>query len=180
VYGLACSCSLPDRVKALVRHNSLSMPHQDLTTTTLRQEQLVSATGIWPLAALVNHSCAPNTSYTFLGAPPPASTGWEAVDAAGKGPSPATASSSSGSSSSSSNGGRVEVPRRPLLAPGVGPRLLLRAATTIYPGDEVTLDYLEGEGGALLPLAARQKQLKQRWGFLCRYGGCGGCEGGCG
>jgi hypothetical protein len=133
------------RLKALVCQNALSSPFQDLPTSSLRGEAPVSFTALYPTAAVLNHNCQPNATAMFLGGDPQAGAARDGT-------------SGSNSRSNSVRG----------CSTGVGPRLLLHATAPIFPGEEITVDYLAGEGGSLLPIDTRQRLLKRRWGFICR------------
>jgi hypothetical protein len=53
----------------------------------------------------------------------------------------------------------------------VGDRLVVRAATTLPRGAQLTASYLDSKGGA--PLADRRRALKVAYGFNC---GCQRCK----
>ncbi|KAI8473679.1 MAG: hypothetical protein J3K34DRAFT_498837 [Monoraphidium minutum] len=114
---------------------------QDLPATTARREAPTSLAGVWPLFALLNHSCDPNAVHSVVGST-------RAAGGGGGGPWPDA-----------------------LARPGLGPRMVVRAARRIPAGQEVVVNYLGR--GALAPAEQRRAELASTWGFEC---GCPRCR----
>uniref|UniRef100_A0A7R9VHC9 SET domain-containing protein n=1 Tax=Chlamydomonas euryale TaxID=1486919 RepID=A0A7R9VHC9_9CHLO len=55
------------RLEAVVKFNAYGHEHRDLAACEARQEDDSAYVGLWPEYALLNHSCAPNTSATLVG-----------------------------------------------------------------------------------------------------------------
>lgn len=79
---------------------------------------LLHPVGVWPECALLNHSCAPNTTAPVL----------------------------------------------------VADRLLVRTATAVPAGEELTTTYLGASGG--MPAEQRQDALQRGYGFVCSCHRC--------
>jgi hypothetical protein len=56
-----------DTAAALVSSFAYSERYEDLAISELKEQQPESFLGLWPEAALINHSCAPNTSCLVTG-----------------------------------------------------------------------------------------------------------------
>jgi len=119
----------------VLQANAYADVWQDLPATTTRGESPTSISGLWPLFSLANHSCAPNATHALIG---------------------------STRAAEGSGGGAVwDVVGRP----GLGPRMVVRAARRIVPGEEVFVNYLGR--AALAPAAQRRAELASTWGFEC-------------
>jgi hypothetical protein len=126
----------PPSLERVLQANAYADVWQDLAATTVRGEAPTSVAGLWPLFALANHSCAPNAVHSVVG-----STRLAGDPAAGA---------------------AWDV----LSRPGLGPRMVVRAARRITPGEEVCVNYLGR--GALAPAEQRRAELAGNWGFECR------------
>lgn len=134
------------RLARVLQANAYADVWQDLPSATTRGEAPRSIAGVFPLFSFANHSCCPNAAHSVIGSTRPAG----------------------GSAANSSGGGvgggssLLDV----LSRPGVGPRMVLRAALRINPGEEVTVNYLGR--GVLAPAEQRRGELAGNWGFECR------------
>lgn len=57
----ATDSATADRLLRQVRLNSLSLDSEDDLMSIVRQHTPQAVTGLWPEAALINHSCMPNS-----------------------------------------------------------------------------------------------------------------------
>ncbi|KAF8072524.1 hypothetical protein HT031_000184 [Scenedesmus sp. PABB004] len=184
----------PERLAALVCRNALAEMAQDLPVCSVRGDRPASLTGLWPLLAAFNHSCAPNAVAVLIGGlppqpappPPPAPPGQGPprrggrAGAGARGPTNPWARGAAGAGSAERRGGAAAgagLQREAALAvsarPGEGPFVLVRAVTDLKAGDEVTLDYLApGAEGSMVHRERRRAALAQRWGFTCRCERC--------
>jgi hypothetical protein len=114
--------------------------------------------GVWPEAALLNHSCAPNTATVAM------EVGVHGAHDARR----------SGPAARKPPRGPTNPPPPPRpRAPARQGRLLVRAARPVAKQAELTTSYLSGPL-LLAPLAARQAALLGARGFKCRWAGAAG------
>ena len=151
------------RLARILQANAYADPWQDLASSTTRGEAPAALAALFPLFSFANHSCCPNAAHVVVGGTRPLGGG-------GLGGSSSGGSSGSrggvGSGANGDGGGQLDV----LARPGVGPRMVVRAAQRILPGQEVSVNYLGR--GALAPAAERRAALAAHWGFECRCPRC--------
>lgn len=140
----------------MLQANAYADVWQDLPSATTRGEAPRSIAGVFPLFSFANHSCCPNAAHSVIGSTRPA--GGSAASSSSGG-----SISSGGGANDSGGGSLLDV----LSRPGVGPRMVLRAAVCINPGEEVTVNYLGR--GVLAPAEQRRGELAGNWGFECRW-----------
>lgn len=178
-----------DTAAALVSSFAYSERYEDLAISELKEQQPESFLGLWPEAALLNHSCAPNTSclvtggqmFVFAGGGAQSLHAWPAACAAG------TAAHAAASRPRAQQAHEHDLC---ILVLWILPRcqgwltsqsaLGLLLPLTIHPtclpvcptaqpileGDQLTACYLGQERFA--PVAQRRTRLRSLYGFHCK------------
>jgi hypothetical protein len=154
------AASLP-KILAL---NAFGDQYEDIAAATVKDSDPASQIGIWPLFAMMNHSCVPNVS-------------------AQSSPGPGRCAALPGPSRCAALPAEAHTPAgtrpNPYLLPHplqvihyvVGKHLVMRATQQVPAGEELCVSYLGLQDWA--PAAARGQHLLDTYGFRCNCPRCG-------